>query len=148
MESYRERLWPSWWLTLALGLFLPAGFLIFLPLNPLVGFGVGMVLWWGSWAVLALSSPVIEIGESGFRAGRATIGWDHVACVEEIEKADFRQAVGPGLDARAWLVIRPWASGAIRLTVNDPDDPTPYWVVSTAAPRLVAQASAHWLDRV
>jgi hypothetical protein len=147
VESYRERLWPSWWLTLALGLFLPAGFLIFLPLNPWVGFGVGMALWWGSWAVLAVFSPVIEVGERGFRAGRATIGWEHVSEVHEIGKNDFRQETGPGLDARAWLVIRPWMKTAVRLTVNDPDDPTPYWLVSTSQPDRVVHASSQWLAR-
>lgn len=145
MQSYTERLWPSWWLTLALGLFLPAGFLIFLPLNPWVGFGVGMALWWGSWALLAIFSPVIDIGEGGFRAGRAHIDWQHVSAVEDIPKADMRHATGPGLDARAWLVLRPWVPTAVRLLVNDPDDPTPYWIVSTTNPHRVVETSRRLL---
>jgi len=142
VQSYRERLWPSWWLTLALGLFLPAGFLIFLPLNPWVGVGVGLALWWGSWLLLAIFSPVITVDAGGFRAGKASIEWDHVGSIEAVPRSQMRQATGVELDARAWLVIRPWVPTAVRVKVIDPVDPTPYWLVSTANPEAIVEASA------
>jgi hypothetical protein len=140
VDSYTERLWPSWWLTAALGLFLPAGFLILLPLNPLIGLGVGAAMWLGSWAVLAIFSPVISIDATGVKAGPAFIGWDNVSSVDEISAEDARAAKGVGLDARAFVVIRQWVKPAIRLHVADPEDPTPYWLVSTTRPGTVAEA--------
>lgn len=134
MNSYSERLLPSWWLTLALGLFLPAGFLIFLPLDPAVGLFAGLLLWGGSWAVLAVFSPRIEASAAGFRAGRALVGWDNVSHVDVIDADQAREAKGVGLDARAWVVIRPWVKPAVRVHINDDADPTPYWLVSSTKP--------------
>jgi hypothetical protein len=147
VDSFSERLWPSWWLTLALGLFLPAGFLIFLPLNPLVGFAVGAGLWVGSWAVLAFFAPTVSASADGFRAGSAAIGWEHVSHVDVIRSAEARQATGVGLDARAWVVIRPWVKPAIRLHISDPSDPTPYWLVSSNTPDKLADVCRRYLGQ-
>ena len=38
---------------------------------------------------------------------------------------------GPGLNPRAFLAIRFWIKGGIKVTLNDARDPTPYWLVST-----------------
>lgn len=138
METYRERLWPSWWLSLALGLFLPATVLIFLPLSLLVGVTAGLAMWVGSWGVLAAFAPVIEVTPDGFRAGSARLPWAHVGTVDVIDKAAARAAKGVNLDARAWVVIRPWVTPAVRVHLVDPDDPTPYWMVSTTRPERLA----------
>ena len=138
MENYRERLWPSWWLSLALGLFLPATVLIFLPLSLLVGVTAGLAMWLGSWAVLAAFAPVVEVTQDGFRAGSARIPWTHVDRAEMIGKDTARAAKGVDLDARAWVVIRPWITPAVRVHIVDPDDPTPYWLVSTTRPERLA----------
>jgi len=139
VDSYTERLLPSWWLTLVLGLFLPAGFIIFLPLDPLVGLGAGAVMWASAWGVLAIFSPTISATPQGFRAGVATVDWDNVSHVDVVSKEDARHAKGLGLDARAWVVIRPWIKPAVRVHIRDEDDPTPYWLVSTTAPEVLAE---------
>jgi Protein of unknown function (DUF3093) len=42
-------------------------------------------------------------------------------------------------DPAAFVVSRPWLHTAVRLMVDDPADPTPYWVVGTRRPdRLLA----------
>lgn len=146
MESFAERLSPSWWLTLALGLFLPGGFLIFLPLDPFVGLAVGMGLWGGSWLTLAVFSPVVSANSDGFRAGKAAIEWRHVSHIDVVGGPAAREAKGVGLDARAWVVIRPWVKPAIRLHVSDPEDPTPYWLVSTTRPEKLAATCRNYLD--
>jgi len=51
-----------------------------------------------------------------------------------------QRALGPQLDPAAFVLHRPWIASAVRLEVVDPDDPTPYWVVSTRRPeRLLAE---------
>jgi len=99
-------------------------------------------LWWGSWAVLALFSPTVSADSSGFRAGKASISWEHIGSIEAIPQGQFRNTIGVDLDARAWLVIRPWVGTAVKVVVNDPDDPTPYWVVSTTKPNALVEVSA------
>ena len=44
------------------------------------------------------------------------------------------------LDARAYLCIRGWIPTGIRVAVADPQDPTPYWLVSTRRPEELLTA--------
>jgi len=37
-------------------------------------------------------------------------------------------------------VQRPWIGGAVQVLLDDPADPTPYWVVSTRHPVELAEA--------
>jgi hypothetical protein len=52
----------------------------------------------------------------------------------------MRRARGPRLDARAYLCLRGWVAGGVRVTLNDPADPTPYWLVSSTDPTALARA--------
>ena len=137
---YRERLSPSWWMVLAIFIVVPTTVLIFFPISLLVGLITGVVLWLGSVAALWWFSPVIEVGPGVLKAGRAQISSDHVESLEVIEKDDARAAKGIDLDARAWLVIRPWVGPVVKVILRDADDPTPYWLVSTKNPHALERA--------
>jgi len=148
VDSYSERLLPSWWLTFVLALFLPAGFIIFLPLDPLVGVSAGAVMWIGAWGALAIFSPTVSATPEGFRAGAAHVDWSHVSHIDVVGKDESRRAKGVDLDARAWLVIRPWIKPAVRVHIRDDDDPTPYWLVSSTKPDELAEVCRRHLERV
>jgi hypothetical protein len=47
---------------------------------------------------------------------------------------------GVDADARAYLVLRPYVKRAVRVPLLDPDDPTPYWLVSCRHPDRVLSA--------
>lgn len=140
MTTFHERLTPSWWLILALFLAVPTSLLIFLPLSVSLGLVVGAALWLGAVAILWVTAPVIELTGSELRAGPARIDRRYIASVEPIEAEDARAAKGVDLDARAFLVIRPWITPAIKVTLSDPNDPTPYWLISSRDPRGFAAA--------
>ncbi len=38
------------------------------------------------------------------------------------------------------LAVAPWVAGAVQVGVDDPADPTPYWVVSSRDPVRLAEA--------
>jgi hypothetical protein len=60
-----------------------------------------------------------------------------------LEREAFRIQTGPMADPDAFVVSRPWLHTAVRLTVDDAADPTPYWVVGTRRPaELLAALSA------
>ena len=52
----------------------------------------------------------------------------------------MRQAHGPRLDARAYLCLRGWIPTGVRIALADPQDPTPYWLLSTRRPEALAAA--------
>ena len=57
-----------------------------------------------------------------------------------LDRESFRVQTGPMADPRAFVVSRPWLHTAVRLTVDDPADPTPYWVVGTRRPAELLEA--------
>jgi hypothetical protein len=140
MTGYREKLSPAWWLILAMGLLAPASLLIFFPLSIPVGIAVGLVLWLGSVAVLWVFAPTISIDARGVRAGRARIEHRHLGSVEVFRNDEARAQRGVSLDARAWLVITPWVDPVLKITLLDPSDPTPYWLLSCKRPERFVQA--------
>ncbi|WP_432571957.1 DUF3093 domain-containing protein [Kineococcus sp. SYSU DK005] len=140
---WRERWWPAvttWlsWLPAVVG-----GALIALPVfgerGALVGALLGAALAAG---VLLSLAGTVEVSGGELRAARARVPLDVVSRVEVVT-ADRRRAVlGPELDARAHLAIRSWVPTAVRVHLDDPADPTPYWVVSTRHPQRLADAVA------
>lgn len=82
----------------------------------------------------------IQIGDGEFRAGRAHIALEYVGVVTPLDSDATRHLAGPGADARAWLLLRPYRKRAVRVDLTDPADPTPYWLVSTRHPERLADA--------
>jgi hypothetical protein len=134
MSVFRERLWPAPWLFLATALVIPASLLVFLPINTTAGIVVAAVLYVGCVALLLLGSPVVEVTESTLVAGKARLPLDVVAGAVASRGSQARAERGVGLDARAFLMIRGWVDPVVRVTLDDPNDPTPYWLVSTRRP--------------
>ncbi len=138
--TYSERLWPS------------AGFWLVVPL---VGVGVALSLWPVGPAValsaacvvlvlcvagLLQASPCIVVTDGELRAGRAQIPLGLLGRVQGFVGEEARQERGPRLDARAFLVLRGWVDPVVRIGLTDPQDPTPYWLVSTRHPEALAAA--------
>lgn len=137
---YSERLWPGaivWGSTV---FFAGAVGVAVLPASPPIAAGAALaVLVLG--AVLAwLTTPLVTVSSSELRAGRARIPVSLLGEPEELDALATRAALGPDLDARAYVCLRAWARTAVRVSVVDPRDPTPYWFVSTRRPAALAEA--------
>ncbi|HEX4442971.1 MAG TPA: DUF3093 domain-containing protein [Galbitalea sp.] len=139
MSLYSERLLPGPWIFVITALIIPASLLVFLPINFTVGVVCAAVLYSACVILLVISSPRIEVTDAALVAGRARIPLINVGDASGYTGAEATAERGVRLDARAWLVIRGWISPVVKVAVNDADDPTPYWLVSTRHPRdLVA----------
>lgn len=57
-----------------------------------------------------------------------------IADVIPLDTDGKRLLLGPGADPLAFVIQRPWISGAVQIVLNDPADPTPYWLISTRHP--------------
>lgn len=73
-------------------------------------------------------------GEPEVWAGPAHIPARFVGRADVVRREGKRLALGPQLDPAAHVLHRAWVPTAVRLEITDPDDPTPYWVVSTRRP--------------
>lgn len=141
--SYRE--WvgppPMWWVLsgafslswlLAIGFYLGpiAGVLALLAAQALL-----TALFVGTAIRLRLDGR--ELG-----VGRAVLDLAYVSAVRGLDAEATTARSGPEADARAHLVLRPYARTAVELTLDDPADPVPYWLVSTRRPDRLAEAIA------
>jgi len=139
-STYRERLWPAPWVFIATALVIPASLLVFLPISLPVGAAVAVGLYAAVVGVLIWTTATIEVTGSEFRAGRARMPRSVVARAQAFEGAEATAERGVRLDARAWLLLRGWIPGVVRVELDDPSDPTPYWLVSTRNPSRLAAA--------
>lgn len=138
--TYREVLRPPpvYWALVPLAAFFAAAALF--PVDrPLAGLGAllgGAATAYG----LQRAAVVVEVEGTHVRAGGAVLPASAVAAVEALDEGRTRHALGPGLDARAFLCTRPWARRAVRIDLADPEDPAPYWLVSSGRPEALAEA--------
>lgn len=112
-------------------------YVILLPLVALVLVTLGRV----KVSVTGGDEPELWVGE-------AHLPLRFIDHVDIIGKQDKRKALGPQLDPAAFLVHRGWVPTLVRVHLTDPDDPTPYWVISTRHPeRLAAVLTPHGGDQ-
>jgi hypothetical protein len=141
-SRYAERLSVAWWLwlvvlavaaLLAAELYLGApGLATWVPyvvLLPLAAVG----LWW-------LGRVRVAVRDGELLVDDARLPVRFVADVAALDGAGKRDVLGPHAEPHAFVVQRPWVAGAVQVRLDDPDDPTPYWVVSSRRPAELAAA--------
>lgn len=137
---YRERLLPGPGLFLALFLIAPAIALVMIPLSVEWAIPAGLI----AYALLALllfaMSPTLDVSNGMFIAGRATIETKYLGEITMLGREAMRSALGPGLDARAYTLVRGWIHRGVVIEIVDESDTTPYWIITTRHPERLARA--------
>jgi hypothetical protein len=140
--AYSERLALPWWLwlvglvaaaLLAVEVWMGASgvraWLPFAVLLPLTAAG----LWWLGRIRVAVAGGELQVDDARLPAR-------FVADVVPLDAAGRREVLGVAADPLAFVVQRPWVPGAVQVVLDDPADPTPFWVVSTRHPVELAEA--------
>lgn len=82
----------------------------------------------------------IEVLNENLNVGRAQIEKKYLGEAEPLNDEQMRYLRGPGINPAAFLALRFWVKGGVKITVNDQRDPTPYWLVSTKNPEKLIEA--------
>jgi hypothetical protein len=82
----------------------------------------------------------IQVDGVRLRAGRAQIDAGLLGAATSLDAAATRRRAGVDADARAYLLLRPYLKRSVHVELQDPDDPTPYWLMSTRRPDELARA--------
>jgi len=142
VRRYRERLRvpPSWWL-----IPLAASVSVWLAVQHAYGPRVSVpvtltVLLLIVGGLLAYGRAVVAVEDDAFVAGPARLPLWAVGAVEPLDPARAHSARGPEADPRAFLLVRGYIRPMVRVRVDDPADPVPYWLVSTRHPDRLAAA--------
>jgi hypothetical protein len=131
---------PWWWYFVGVGVacLLAAEFhvagvraLDWIPFGTLVPLAI-VVVWW-------LGHSRLEIADGELRIRGAHLPLRYISGAVALDQHTLRRVVGREGDPAAFVSIRPWIGPGVQLWLDDPDDPTPYWIVSSRHPeRLVA----------
>jgi Protein of unknown function (DUF3093) len=82
----------------------------------------------------------VSVVDGVFRAGRAQIPATFVGAPVALDAEATHRRAGVDADARAYLLLRPYLKRAVFVPIDDPADPTPYWLVSTRHPEQLVAA--------
>nr|WP_269814183.1 DUF3093 domain-containing protein [Glycomyces dulcitolivorans] len=95
----------------------------------------------GGWWLGRLPVRVVdEDGEVWLHVDDARLPMSAVASVEVLERVAYSDAIGVAQHPLAFVVQRPWLSRGVRIVLDDPEDPTPYWIVSSRSPERLREA--------
>jgi hypothetical protein len=141
-DCYRERLWPAWSVCVFVLLVAVGLGIIVAPFGVPVMLVVAVVMTIVLEGLLLGSTTTVGVEQGCFVAGRARIPVRFLGPPEVLDAAGMQYARGPGLDARAYLCLRGWIGPGLRIPVTDPEDPVPYWLVSSRRPQQLADALA------
>ena len=117
--------------------------LLFLSLILAVALSVGVVL--SDISLIIFTSSLLAITVLFSRNSRLIISASRELLIvggARIEKKFIREIIpldevnmkyerGAGINPRAFLAIRFWVKGGMKVILDDARDPTPYWLVST-----------------
>jgi len=139
---YRERLSVTWWLwpaALAGSAFVAAelgigAFALRTPLTYLVAAGFALS------GVVALNRIRIAVDGTELRVDDARLPLSVIGDVTVLDAEARRDLLGQDADPLAFVIQRPWIPSGVRIGLVDPDDPTPYWYVSSRHPAELAAA--------
>ena len=140
--AYLERLRLTWWLW-------PVALIVvaILGVEALLGFPT-----LPAWVPFAVLTPLaaawmlylgrirVAVADGEFQVDDARLPVRFVKDVVALDAAGKREALGVGAHPLAFVVQRPWVGPAVQVLLDDPDDPTPYWIVSTRRPVELATA--------
>ncbi|EGD53972.1 DUF3093 domain-containing protein [Gordonia neofelifaecis] len=143
-DRYRERLIVPWWWWLA-GLAVTAIF----------GYEVQLAAYRQPWSIVAYPiiagliawglysmgrTPVRVDADGALHAGKAMLPGEVIARGAVVSAAQRSAAMGRQLDPAAFVLHRTWVKTMVLVVLDDPDDPTPYWLISTREPAQVLAA--------
>jgi hypothetical protein len=148
--AYAERLgvsWPMWVAAVVVDLILGIEALLAFPGLP----------GWVPWVVLVPLSVLlmlrvgrirVTVSDDEFAVDDARLPLTVISDVVALDAAGKREALGVGAHPLAFVIQRPWIGPAVQVLLDDPADPTPFWVISTRHPVELATALLKARDAV
>ena len=144
---YQERLTvPWWWFLPAFGLAVIIAYEVnlgirslplWLPYALLLPVAAAVLIWFGRADVRVVSTAGAD---TELWVGAAHLPTSVISRSAEVPRSAKSAALGRQLDPAAYVVHRAWVKPMVLVVLDDPDDPTPYWLISCRRPDRVLAA--------
>jgi hypothetical protein len=132
---------PLWWYPVAIAVasILAAEFrvaahdlTVWIPFGVLLP-GAAVIVW-------TMGRSRVQVVGGQLRVNEAHLPLPLMASVYPLDAATLRRLVGRHGDPAAFVSIRPWIGSGVQIVLDDPDDPCPYWIISSRRPAELAAA--------
>ena len=111
------------------------------PFAVLLPVAAAVLLWLSKTEVRVVSGvPDGPAEETELWVGAAHLPVSVISRSAEVPRSAKSAALGRQLDPAAYVVHRAWVGPMVLVVLDDPDDPTPYWLVSCRHPDRVLSA--------
>jgi hypothetical protein len=142
---FRERLAVPWWAwpaCLVVSVFFALEVTMGAPQLQLPVYGGFAVLMLVGLAAASRSKVSVRAETDGAQlwVDDAHLPMSAIASVTVVDGEERRRLLGLDAEELAFVTQRPWISGGVRIDLDDPDDPTPYWFVSSRRPATLVAA--------
>jgi hypothetical protein len=113
-----------------------------LPYALLLPVAAAVLIWLGRIDVRVVSTSTADDTdtETELWVGAAHLPASVISRSAEVPRSAKSAALGRQLDPAAYVVHRAWVAGMVLVVLDDPEDPTPYWLVSCRRPDRVLAA--------
>lgn len=144
---YSERQWVPWYF------WFMAAFVVAITTATV---SLNRTIWWAIipavvlsaiaiWVMVSWSGTVLRVekdadGTHWLMVKDAQLPHDVVQRSMVVPKSARRNALGPQFDPAAFLVTHGWIDEHVMLVLDDPEDPTPYWLIAAKKPQQVLDA--------
>jgi len=81
--------------------------------------------------IYSATALTIEVDGKELRVGRAHIDLSFIGDCIDLDNEAIRRVRTRDADPRAYLAIRFWAPQGIQIVIDDINDSTPYWLISS-----------------
>lgn len=135
-NDYLEFVRPGFAIMLPTVLIAPAVALVLLPFaNAVLSFSIGGSLTLLAAALLWKGGLKITLKQGSksavLQVGKAKIDTAYVKRAEAFTGIEAKMEQGPRLNALSYIQFRPGIQGVVKVALDDPSDPTPYWLFSS-----------------
>jgi hypothetical protein len=137
---YIEKLRAPWWLWLVSYALCVAVGLALSPTNAVLLSVIAIAAAIIVTVLLVVSAPSIIITQDTLQVGRARIERRFLGEATGYAGEAARYQRGRGLNGLAFMSFRGWVDPVVTVSIEDPNDSTPYWIFSTRRPERVAAA--------
>lgn len=108
-----------------------------LPYVLLFGVAAAVLMWFSKTELKVVRDSA---GDTELWVGGAHLPTSVISRTAEVPRSAKSAALGRQLDPAAFVVHRAWVGPMVLVVLDDPDDPTPYWLISSRHPDRVLAA--------
>ena len=135
---YKERVLPSIYFYIA-SITLPVSLiLVALPFSEVVAFGLAIASIPAVLVFSWLGSPLISLTKATLSIGQVSIETKYLGKAGVVDAQNAFEERGVKLDSRAFTKFQIGVKQLVKIEITDPADPTPYWLIATRNPEVLA----------